>query len=300
MNPMSPLHTVTQNEVQLSIVNPVRVVDLEVMEDVPAHDHEYTEICIVGSGEAVHQSDSQTDVLHAGSVIIVPPGPSHAFVVEERLYVTNTYYLAEWFLWDLNFLWQNEGLVSLFFAPYLFRRSPAQSAIHFSLTSDELQACMYELEDIRAESLNVQPSAFWIRGAFSKLLMILARAWKRQSPAPDDFNFRREVWAALCAMDTNIKNGEPFCVETFARGVGFSPDAFSRMFRSATGLSPSEYFQSRRVQHAGHLLLRSQSSVSEIAHQLGYADGAHLTRFFQKHKKCSPTEFRKLYRLNQN
>jgi AraC-like DNA-binding protein len=61
-------------------------------------------------------------------------------------------------------------------------------------------------------------------------------------------------------------------------------------------MAPSEYFQLRRVQHAGHLLLRSQFSVSEIAFRLGYADGAHLTRFFHKHQKCSPSEFRKRYR----
>jgi hypothetical protein len=205
MNPMSALFTVSQHEVRLSAVTPVRVASIEVDKNVSAHDHEYTEICIVERGQAIHSSERGENLLKTGSVVIVPPGPAHAFGETEQLRVSNVYYLPEWFLWDLNLLWQNEGLIPLFFASYLFRQPQAERVVLFDLTESELRACLHELNDIRAEYDSIQPSSYWVRGAFSKLLVILSRAWNRQIPQLSQFSFRSEVWSALESIDSTIR-----------------------------------------------------------------------------------------------
>ena len=39
------------------------------------------------------------------------------------------------------------------------------------------------------------------------------------------------------------------------------------------------------------------ASVSDISHQLGFAEPAHFTRFFRNHAGVSPSEFRSVSRF---
>ena len=287
---------VGQQIVQLSASHPVRVQRFWVQRPVPPHDHAFTELAIVQSGNARHCDGNGETELATGSVIVVPPGPVHAFRAVDELEIINVYYLSEWFLWDLNLLWQNEGLMPLFFAAHLFKRAELRRVAIFTLDDNELETCRRELCDIESESQRENPSLFWVRGAFSKLLVVLGRAWHRQQSELNDFDFRHEIWRAVEWVDAAIKEGEPFDAAVLAREVGQSSGHFSRLFRAATGLAPSDYYQRRRIQHAGHLLLRSALSVSQIAARLHFSDPAHLSRVFRKIQGQSPREFRRLYR----
>jgi AraC family transcriptional regulator len=74
-----------------------------------------------------------------------------------------------------------------------------------------------------------------------------------------------------------------------------SPDHFTRVFKEATGWSPSEYFQMRRVHHACNMLLNAETNISEVAYRLGYADAAHLSRVLKRFRGISPREYRKSF-----
>ncbi len=280
---------------RLGATHPVRVQRLQVERPIGAHDHAFTEIAIVEGGRALHHDANGQSEIVVGSVIVVPPGPAHAFPFADDLRITNLYYLSQWLLWDLSSLMQNEGLVPLFFAAHLFRRAEHRRVAIFALDADEREVCQRELRDIEAENARAQPSLFWVRGAFSKLLVTLGRAWSRQRPQLNDSDFRPEIWRAIERVDEGIKEGRPFCIQTLSREVGYGAAHFSRLFRAATGWSPSDYHQLRRVQHAGHLLLHSTLSISQISARLGYCDSAHLSRFFSRLQGVPPREFRRLY-----
>ena len=292
-----PIHTVGPEATRLSASHPVRAERLWVGEDVAWHDHLYTEICLVEAGTVRHFSPSGEDHLGSGTVVVVPPGPAHAFQSPSGLRVTNVYYLAEWFLWDLNLLWQNEGMVPLFFAATLFARARDRHLSLFRLNPEEMAACARELDDILRLEPAPAPSLLWLRGAFSKLLVILAGAWRRNAGNLNDCDFRPEVWLVLEGVESAIKAGELFSVAACARRAAVSPDGLTRLFREATGLTPSAYFGARRVQHAGHLLLQSRLTVTEIAGRLGYADTAHFSRSFSRVHGCSPRAYRRRYRM---
>lgn len=289
--------TIEHRQVQISAQFPVRVEPLYAPQPVLPHNHDYTEITLILSGEALHRTATATQIVKAGDVIVVPPGPAHAFENPSELRVINVYYLAEWFLWDLSLLWQNEGLVPLFFAADLFRRPDLLHIKVFSLNEGENRRCRQELDEILGEYQEVSTSLLFVRAAFSKLLIRLSRAWLRLHPDLHDFVFRPAVWAALEEIDTTIKRGDVFVVKEFARGLSSSADVLYRAFRGATGLSLSGYYQQRRVQHAAHLLLHSDLSVTDIASRLGYADTSHLTHSFVKHTGQSPRALRNQKRI---
>jgi AraC-like DNA-binding protein len=51
------------------------------------------------------------------------------------------------------------------------------------------------------------------------------------------------------------------------------------------------------MEKAVDAVLNRSVNISEISHQLGFAEPAHFTRFFRNHSGVSPREFRNVSRL---
>jgi AraC family transcriptional regulator len=67
-------------------------------------------------------------------------------------------------------------------------------------------------------------------------------------------------------------------VSEIARAVHISPHHFTLLFKQSTGQSPYRYVIEARARKAKELLASGKFSISEIAHQVGFADQSHLTR----------------------
>jgi AraC family transcriptional regulator len=72
-----------------------------------------------------------------------------------------------------------------------------------------------------------------------------------------------------------------------------SPAHFSRKFKLAVGESPHAYVVRRRLERAGHLMMTSVASLSEIALSVGFSDQAHLCRLFRQAFGQSPANWRR-------
>jgi AraC-like DNA-binding protein len=68
---------------------------------------------------------------------------------------------------------------------------------------------------------------------------------------------------------------------------------FSRKFKLAVGESPHAYVVRRRLERAGHLMMTSAASLSEIALSVGFSDQAHLCRLFRQAFGQSPANWRR-------
>lgn len=73
-----------------------------------------------------------------------------------------------------------------------------------------------------------------------------------------------------------------------------SPFHFSRLFRKATGLSPSRYVSERRVQAAQVALASGNLSLFEIAMQFGFASQENFTRVFRRATGLTPGQYREM------
>src|SRR3981081_1743311 len=72
-----------------------------------------------------------------------------------------------------------------------------------------------------------------------------------------------------------------------------SPAHFSRKFKLAVGESPHAFVVRRRLERAGHLMMTSAASLSEIALCVGFSDQAHLCRLFRQAFGQSPASWRR-------
>ena len=91
--------------------------------------------------------------------------------------------------------------------------------------------------------------------------------------------------------------GDPhFGIQQVASCVCLSPSQLYRRLRAETGLSPSLYLRSLRLQKAHALLEHTDLPVMEIAYQVGFSDPAYFSRTFKQMYGQSPAAFRKMHK----
>lgn len=80
----------------------------------------------------------------------------------------------------------------------------------------------------------------------------------------------------------------PLSIDTLAREAGLSPAHFARAFKESTGRAPHQHLLALRLDRARRLLDEPGASLSDVALRTGFADQAHLTRFFKRQFGVTP------------
>lgn len=81
-------------------------------------------------------------------------------------------------------------------------------------------------------------------------------------------------------------------VPDYAEKLGVTESRLTDMCRRFANRPPKKLIFDRQLREAKRLLLFSDSSVHEIAYQLGFKDPAYFARFFNRLTGCSPSMFR--------
>lgn len=82
-------------------------------------------------------------------------------------------------------------------------------------------------------------------------------------------------------------------LEKLAAISGLHPTYFSQLFKSKMNKSPIDFLNQVRMNKAKELLINSNQTVREIAHQVGYQDEFYFSRRFKKNSGYAPTLYKK-------
>ena len=179
--------------------------------------------------------------------------------------------------------------------------NPLQVYLHFELTGvvgsgvrllneQPLEGALQELYLELEQNLTLSGSGFFRRSFLASALAAAAAA--RLSPDAFCQITSDSRIIELCSM-MREKLALPLNVEAMGRAIGLSENAFLRLFREQTGVTPYQYLLHLRYSRAAHLLVSGQSTIDDICEAVGVRDRFHFSRTFKKLYGTSPAEYRK-------
>jgi two-component system response regulator YesN len=87
--------------------------------------------------------------------------------------------------------------------------------------------------------------------------------------------------------------GDHISLDEVARVVHLSPSYFSRLFKTETGQTFSEYLQTVRIERAKSFLKNGECSLTEIAEKTGFFDQSHFIKTFKQATGVTPGLYRR-------
>ncbi len=88
-------------------------------------------------------------------------------------------------------------------------------------------------------------------------------------------------------------------LDSLAKLAGYSKYHFSRIFKKGSTYSFIDLVNRRRIKAASMMLLEADLSIADIAMQSGFSSLTTFNRAFKEIKGCTPSEFKKMYRMSE-
>ncbi|MBV9959535.1 MAG: helix-turn-helix domain-containing protein, partial [Acidobacteria bacterium] len=147
---------------------------------------------------------------------------------------------------------------------------------------------------LREELMRGQASQLFVEALAQAISIHLARSYgvtdeesHSSSPSLPGYKLRQLTdWM-------NEHMAEEFSLERLAEQAGLSRFHFQRLFKSATGISPSRYHINLRLNEARRLLRETKMSVVDVALEVGYTNPSHFAQLFRRETGLSPSDYRR-------
>lgn len=97
--------------------------------------------------------------------------------------------------------------------------------------------------------------------------------------------------AMMCYIQEHY--AETILVEQLAEEAHISKRACFRLFQEKLHMSPLEYMREYRLRKACMKLVKTEASVTEIAHDCGLGASSYFGKIFREHYNTSPVRYRK-------
>lgn len=121
-------------------------------------------------------------------------------------------------------------------------------------------------------------------GLITQLLALMVEA---DNPNKNDNH--RDINRVCFAIETNFSIN--MTVQELAYSINLDRSYFSKLFKSIVGISPQQYMLQCKLKQAALMLTKQDKTPGEVAQIIGYADVFSFSRSFHRQFGCSPTEF---------
>lgn len=108
-------------------------------------------------------------------------------------------------------------------------------------------------------------------------------------------NYR--ILKVLSYIDNDINSD--LSNSNLAEKARLATNAFIRLFKDETGMTPQRYVKNRRVNNACVMLHHSSLGIDEVASKIGFADRYHFSRVFKNSTGISPAKYKKEFGMKQ-
>lgn len=169
----------------------------------------------------------------------------------------------------------------------------SNSDVLLRLTRSDLQEVLNLFEKIHHLYLKQNSySHHIIEGYLWALLYTIKKIWIENRKRIDRIDVKSSLVTRF-ELEVNERLDAKMQISDFADIFCMTPKYLSETVKASCGQSAREIKESALLVKAKSLLAQTDSSISEIAYQLGYSDHSSFSRFFKRVSGTSPSTFRK-------
>ncbi|NRD21370.1 helix-turn-helix transcriptional regulator [Winogradskyella eckloniae] len=217
--------------------------------------------------------------------------------------------------WDSSVVFEQKGFSINFHEDFLKGTELAQhikkygffnyavnEALHLAPKEEKLIESIVENIEIEYHNNQDEFSKDIIISQLSTLLKYANRFYERQFLNRKELNndvltqFNQQLEAYFESGQLQ-ENGIP-SIEQIADKMQVSQRYLSDTLKRETGKTTTEHLQLYLIDAAKNILLKPNSSIAEVAYELGFEYPQYFSRLFKKKEGISPTAYREKYKLN--
>lgn len=261
--------------------------DCEIFHALYAHWHKEMEIMYIEKGSGFARLNRESIRLSGGDILIVNPGVLHSMRTDLKnpLYYKSVVFNLDFLSGQPGDLWQENIIVPLLKNQTELCRHIGEKDAGYTRIRDifhKIHRCCEEKD-----------SYFYVRlkGLFFEFFYEMLQ---NHFIIPVRAESNRNLASVKTVLDyISMHYSEPLSVSSLAALSNYSECYFMKLFRQYTGKTVVEYINDFRMDKAKHLLVHSDSSVTEIGVQVGFNSSSYFIKKFQEANGISPHKYRR-------
>lgn len=250
------------------------------------HSHIMFEITYVVSGDGIYTVGKTTHRITSGEIFVFSSNEQHCItaVGENGLEIINLHF-------EPRYLWgrRHDSLTDRNFN-FCFSHSPD---FNNCIPKAEAKEISELFEKIKSELEHKETEyALLVKSCLNSIIVRLIREFGYSADTTELNRDRlKSIRRTIQYIDTHLS--EHFTLSSLSEIAGMSPNYYSTLFHSVSGITLWDYINSRRIESAIRLLSEEKSrTVLDIATQCGYNNTANFNKAFKKITGLTPSEYR--------
>lgn len=231
------------------------------------HCHTFYEFLYIVSGECVHEKNGIEDNVSAGDLIFIAPGSTHRFLSQSD----NSDVIA------LSVV-RDEMLPFLGLYNDLCNKSFTQN-----LSIEKSRILLEQCERITFE--NNDKYILQLRVILNQILIFGLEPKYKDTAVPAEFSTAIKKMEAL----ENASEG----ISAFLRLSGYSHSQLCRLTKKYLGMTPTDYVNQIRMNHAYDMIVYSDKDYETICDSVGIESFSYFCKLLKEHFGCSASKLRK-------
>lgn len=256
---------------------------------VPLHWHDEMEIIYIKKGKGTLTIDFKQYAVSAGAIALIIPGQLHSIeqYEQEKMEYENIIFHPNILISKKTDTCNNDYFLPLLngniSVPPLY--TPGMPYYH------DIASCI----DANDNICRTNPSGYqlFIKSQLYLLFFTLFNKCSLEEPPKKDLKTLEKMKLILKFIENHYM--DKITISDMAREVALSESHFMKYFKNTMGTSFIEYLNEYRLTMASRLLVSSESSILDIASEVGFDNLSYFNRSFKKRYNQTPSGYRKRY-----
>jgi AraC-like DNA-binding protein len=277
------LHKLSPQKLQFEIYNLKEYRKKSGNKAVRPHSHSYYQIIWFFNAKGTHTVDFKIYDIKENTILFITKDQIHAF--------DDNYDCEGWLIhFNESFFMHTDVDVFLKYNIFTTQENPC-----YALETDTLFKGKKYIDLIIAELKNRKDFGFEdsVRFLLKCFLINLERVHQKRATKnvnPNDA-YTLHLYQFKELIELNYKKG--LTIKEYADLMNISSKTLNTITKKVLQKSPSKFIAERIILEAKRLLKFTSLQISEIAFSLGFEDPSYFIKYFKRHVKLAPLEFRK-------